>query len=275
LDLVAPFGDFRLISNIPGAAIRSVTPASDSSYMVHVDVGKGNGSIRMNVVDDDSITDEAGNPLGGIGTGNGDFTTGETYIINKSITAVKTLVFQSQPKYDGWILESGENTNHGGELNNDARSIFAGDDATNKQYKGILSFDTTPVPNNAVILSVQLKVRQRENVGSNPFDTVGVLQSEIRKGSFSDSANLQIDDFSAPASPGSVLDTFAQLTPNWYVTELNDANLALVNKSGITQFRLSFSKDDNNNLQADTFSFYSGNYLSSYMPQLVVTYYVP
>ena len=188
---------------------------------------------------------------------------------------MKTLAFQSQPKYDGWILESGESTNQGGELNNDARSIFAGDDSTNKQYKGILSFDTTPLPNNAVILSVQLKVRQREIVGSNPFDTFGVLQSEIRKGTFSDNANLQIDDFSAPASPGSVLDTFAQLTPNWYATEVHDANFALVNKSGITQFRLSFSKDDNNNLQADTFSFYSGNYLSSYMPQLVVTYYIP
>jgi len=77
------------------------------------------------------------------------------------------------------------------------------------------------------------------------------------------------------ASAGSVMDTLTVLTPNWYAAELHDANLAFVNKTGITQFRLSFNKDDNNNLNADTIAFYSGDSVSANTPQLIVTYYIP
>jgi len=275
VDSVAPFKDFRLVSNISGAAIISITSASDSSYMVHVNAGIGNGPIRLDVVDNDSITDSAGNPLGGGGAGNGDFTAGETYIINKSITTLKTAAFQSQPKYDGWILESGENTNQSGEIEKEARSFLVGDDSMNRQYKAIVSFDTSSLPNHAVILSVQLKVKRRAIVGEDPFGALGTLQSEIIKGAFSNDAVLQADDFSAPASQGSVTDTFTELTPNWYAAELREANLAFVNKAGITQFRLSFSKDDNNDLNADTVALYSGDSVSANIPQLVVAYYVP
>jgi hypothetical protein len=274
VDLVAPFNDFRLVSNIPGNAITGITRVSDSIYTVSVNAGTGDGTIRLDIVDNDSITDAAGNPLGGVGTGNGDFAAGEIYLINKSITSLKTSVFKSQPTYDGWVLESGKNSNLGGELDKKAATFFVGDDLMDKQYKGILSFNTTSLSNNAVILSVQLKIKERGIVGSDPFKTHGTLQSEIRNGTFSDKAILQTDDFSASATPGSVLDTFAELSSDWYATELHDANFALVNKTGITQFRLSFSKDDNNH-NADYVEFYSGNALSANMPQLVVTYYVP
>jgi hypothetical protein len=126
-----------------------------------------------------------------------------------------------------------------------------------------------------VILYVQLKVKRQGIMGSDPFATHGALLSEIRTGTYSDKAILQADDFSAGATAGYVLDTFAELTRNWYAAELHDANLALVNRAGTTQFRLSFSKDDNDNLNADYVEFYSGNAQSSNMPQLVVTYYVP
>ena len=116
VDLVAPFKDFRLVSNIPGAAITGITPTSESTYTVRVNARKGNGTIRLDIVDNDSITDAAGNPLGGVGAGNGDFRAGESYIINESITTIKTKIFKSQPAYDGWVLESGENTNLGGDL---------------------------------------------------------------------------------------------------------------------------------------------------------------
>lgn len=274
VDLVVPFKDFRLVSNIPGAAITGITPASESSYTVLVNAGKGNGTLRLDVFDDDSITDAGGNPLGGVGAGNGDFTAGETYVINKSITTLKTSVFKSQRTYDGWILESGENTNLGGELDKGAATFFVGDDAMDKQYKGIVSFNTSPLPNKAVILYVQLKIKRQDIVGSDPFGTHGNLLAEIHNGTYSDKAILQVDDFSA-ATPSSVLDSFAELTSSWYATELHDANLALVNRAGTTQFRLSFSTDDNDNLIPDYVEFYSGNSLSTNVPQLIVTYYIP
>lgn len=267
--------DFRLVSTIPGSAISGITSDSETTYTVRVNAGKGNGTLRLDVVDNDSITDTAGNPLGGIGAGNGGFTAGEIYIINKSITTIKTSVFKSQSSYDGWVLESGEDTNRGGSLNYDTATLFVGDDAKDKQYRGIVSFDTSSLPNNAVVLQVQLKIKRREIEGSDPFATHGKLLSEIRSGTFGNIAILQTGDFSAAATRGYVQDLFVELTPGWYATELHNANLALVNKSGTTQFRLSFGKDDNDDLNADYVKFYSGNALSAYMPQLIVTYYVP
>ena len=275
VDLVAPFEDFHLVSNIKGAAIMSITPASESTYVVRVNAGKGNGTLRLDVVDNDSITDAAGNPLGGVGAGNGDFSAGETYIINKSITTLKTSIFKSQPSYDGWVLESGENTNRGGKLDKSAATFYVGDDEKDEQYRGILSFATSSLPNNAVIIYVQLKVKRQAIEGSDPFGTHGALLSEIRKDTFGKNAILQAADFSAAATPGSVKDTFVELTSDWYATELRNANLTLINKAGITQFRLFFSKDDNDDLNADTVKFYSGNALSAAMPQLIVTYYIP
>ena len=48
-----------------------------------MNTGTGNGTIRLDVVDDNSIIDAAGNPLGGVNPGDGDFAGGETYTINK------------------------------------------------------------------------------------------------------------------------------------------------------------------------------------------------
>jgi len=188
---------------------------------------------------------------------------------------VKTSIFKSQPSYDGWLLESGENTNKGGKLDKGATTFHVGDDPKDKQYRGVLSFDTSSLPNNAVILYVQLKIKQQGIEGSDPFGTHGALLSEIRNGTFSNNAILQRGDFSAAATPGSVRDMFVELPSDWYGAELRNANLMLVNRAGSTQFRLFFSKDDNEDLSADFVKLYSGNALSATVPQLIVTYYVP
>jgi hypothetical protein len=275
VDLVPPFKDFRLLSSISGAAITDVTRVTESTYTVRVNAGKGNGILRLDIADDDSITDAAGNPLGGVGAGNGDFTTGETYLINRSITTVKNAIFRSQSGYDGWVLEMGENTSFGGKFDKSASTFLVGDNDKDEQYKGILSFDTSSLPNNAVILQAQLRIRQQGMEGSDPFDTHGTLLSELRKDAFSNKAALQTSDFSAEATRGSVLDPFTEIKSGWYSADLYDVNLKLVNKAGTTQFRLFFSKDDNDDLGADYVKFYSGNSQSAAMPQLIVTYYVP
>ncbi len=48
-------------------------------YTVTVNTCTGNGTIRLDVVDDDTILDAALNPLGGVGAGNGSYASGETY----------------------------------------------------------------------------------------------------------------------------------------------------------------------------------------------------
>jgi beta-lactamase superfamily II metal-dependent hydrolase len=76
------------------ATAASVTNISGSgtTYTVTVDTGTGSGTIRLDVADDDSIVDAAGNPLGGPGAGNGDFTGGQIYTIDRQAPSVNTLV---------------------------------------------------------------------------------------------------------------------------------------------------------------------------------------
>ena len=75
--------DFSLAaSGLTGAAITSVT-GSGSTRTVTAGTGTGDGTLGLNLVDDDSILDGASNKLGGTGAGNGNFT-GQVYTIDKT-----------------------------------------------------------------------------------------------------------------------------------------------------------------------------------------------
>jgi hypothetical protein len=276
VDVVAPFNDFELAtSGIKGASIISAAPVSDTTYTVGVNTGTGNGTIQLNVVDNDSIIDSQGSSLGGTGAGNGSFITGEVYTINKPITNAVSVAFTSAGVYDGWVLESGENTGVGGTLDKTASTFNVGDDLRDRQYRSILSFNTSSLPDNAVILSAKVEIKKQSVVGADPFDTHGVLLLDIRNGPFGNSAGLDVADFSAVASLGSVQDQFSGLTFSLYGASLSNPNLALVNKYGVTQMRLFFSKDDNDDLGEDDVKFFSGDSTSANLPKLIVSYYIP
>jgi hypothetical protein len=91
INTLSPFSDFALsTTGIVGAAITSVS-GSGAIYVVTVDTGSGDGMIRLDVIDDDSIRDLTDNRLGGIGIGNGNFSTGDAYTILKSANASVTV----------------------------------------------------------------------------------------------------------------------------------------------------------------------------------------
>jgi hypothetical protein len=267
--------DFQLASQgITGAAITGVTPVSGTTYTVGASTGSGNGTLRLDLIDNDSIVDAAVQPLGGAGTANGNFTAGEEYKVNKSLADTIAISFKSAGESDGWILESGENTNAGRRIDRNATTLQVGDDPRDRQYKSILSFDTSSLPDNALIVAAQLKVKRQDIVGADPFGTHGALVLEIRTGPFNN-ASLQAADFSAAAGPGGLRDSFAGLTSSWYAAQLSSANLVLINKAGLTQFRLFFSKDDNDDQGADYLKFFSGNSPEANRPELIINYYVP
>jgi hypothetical protein len=277
VDTASPFNDFGLVasSGITNASIASVSPVSSTTYTVRVNTASGDGTIRLDVTDDDSILDASGQPLGGAGPGNGNFTTGETYTVKKSTANSVVVRFKSAATYDGWILESEESTSAGGTFDRNATTFNVGDDQRDRQYKSIVSFDTNSLPDNAAIISAQLKVKRQAILGTDPFTTHGHLFLEIRNGPFGGSAVLEASDFSAPVSSGTTSNPFAALTSSWYAAELGSANLPSINKFGITQFRLFFSKDDNDDQGSDYVKFYSGNWIEVEKPELIITYYLP
>jgi len=67
----------------------------------------------------------------------------------------------------------------------------------------------------------------------------------------------------------------ATSTSNWHTLNLAAANFGTINKTGVTQFRLRFAKQDNGDNGADYVNFYSGNAAAANRPKLTITYYLP
>jgi len=74
---------FLTVTGITGTSITGVT-GSGSVYTVTINTGSDDGTIRLSVTDNDSVIDVIGNQLGGVGVGNGNFTTGQIYTIDKT-----------------------------------------------------------------------------------------------------------------------------------------------------------------------------------------------
>jgi hypothetical protein len=196
-------------------------------------------------------------------------------VANFLINAKVTMTFTSTGSQDGWMLESSKGSGKGGSLNASASTFKLGDDKLNRQYRGLLSFNTTSLPDNAIIQSVVLKVKQSGGViGSNPFSTLGSLYVDIRKGYFGSSSLLQVSDFNAAATASKV-GTFGK-TPvsGWYSATLNASGRSDINKTSLTQLRLYFSKATNANNKADSMNFVSGE-VASARPQLIIIYTLP
>ncbi|MBI3898106.1 MAG: hypothetical protein HY308_07400 [Gammaproteobacteria bacterium] len=74
--------DFALAAaGVSGASITLVS-GSGTTYTVTAGTGTDDGTLGLNLVDDDSIVDAVGNPVGGTGAGNGNFT-GQVYTITR------------------------------------------------------------------------------------------------------------------------------------------------------------------------------------------------
>jgi CSLREA domain-containing protein len=186
-----------------------------------------------------------------------------------------TLKLRSQGSYDGWILESAEGSNQGGTLNATATTFRLGDDATDRQYRAILSFDTSTIPANAVITVAKLKIKKQGLTGSDPFVTHTRLKIDMKKPFFGAVRGLGLDDFNALAGKSAIAAFNGTPTNEWYSAKLSAAAYAYINRSGTTQFRLRFILDDDDDLSADFVSFLSGEAGTTARPVLVIKYYLP
>jgi len=79
-------------------AVYSAPPPADE-YTVQVNAGDGDGTIKLNLVDDGTIKDEYGHVLGGWGI-NGGFTEGQAYTIGASAPAVASIERADQSPTD-------------------------------------------------------------------------------------------------------------------------------------------------------------------------------
>ncbi|HEX3129172.1 MAG TPA: S8 family serine peptidase [Thermoanaerobaculia bacterium] len=187
------------------------------------------------------------------------------------------VTFNSVAAQDGYVLESGETTNVGGSNNSTAATTSAlrvGDDNKDKQYKTVVSFDTSSIPDGATIVSAIVRLRRGTLSGTNPFTTHGICWADVQSGGFSGSTTLQNGDFEAAATAvQSASLTNAATDGAWSEGNLNAAGLVAINKTGTTQLRIYFALDDNDDTGNDFLGYYSGdNGTAANRPQLVITY---
>ena len=191
---------------------------------------------------------------------------GEWWSFTTGAAVSQQMTFHSTGTYDGWVLESGETSGIGGSRNATATTARLGDDASDRQYRSLLHFDTTGLPDNAVITGVTLRIKKQSVVGTSPFSTHGSLTVDARTGSFGTAA-LANADFKAAASGLNVGKFAKTAVSGWYRATLKTAVFPLVNRVGTTQFRLRFTIDDNDDRATDYLAFYTGDSTAANRPE--------
>lgn len=260
----------------PSVSLKNATVSSVSgsnggtSYVVTVGGYTGSGFLRLDVRPTATIEDLDGLPF------SGGYYKGQNYVILTNQT------FTSNGTYDGLILESSETSNLGGSFNNNWSNFYVGDGAADKQYRAILSFDTSALPDTAILTLAQLKIRQAAPLvgDQSPFSWGQYLRADICRGWFGSLAALQLSDFNAFSSASCKNNlVYVGSTPasGWYAAQWSSVEgLGYINQRGLTQVRLRFGKDDNDDGAADYLRFYSGNLSGiASRPQLIIRYYVP
>ena len=176
---------------------------------------------------------------------------------------------------DGYVRASNNANTAGGFISTNNTSRL-GDDSSNRQYKAILSFNTSSIPRNAVITSGTLIFKRSGLTGINMF-TTGTGYADIKGGTgFNGSTTLETGDFQAAADATQVA-TMSYPASNGSLSSgaLNAAGLGFINKTGTTQFRVYLSPATNSNNTNDYVSWYTGSdATASNRPALQVTYFL-
>lgn len=132
-------------------------------------------------------------------------------------------------------------------------------------YRTVLSFDTSTLPDNAVIESATLRIYRKSLTG-----TISSINIDIKSGYFGNASTLEQEDYNNAASSTGVATLGVPGANNGYSEAALPAGIfAYINKTGKTQFRLRPSTTAD--YTSDVLEMYGGD-SSSYAPKLYITY---
>jgi PKD repeat protein len=266
----------------PGAAYTGQTlagSATDEDAGASLSYSKISGPSWLTVAANGALTGTPASTNAGLNTWTvqvSDGTATDTATLNITVAVIQlTNTFTSVNAEDGWLLESSETSGVGGSLSataNSTSSLRIGDDSGRKQYRSVVSFDTSALPDGATIISATLRLK-RGTISQNPSG-LGAINVDIQGTSgFGGATALATGDFHAAASATGVA-TMSYPTSNgtWSTGALNATGLANINKTGKAQFRVAFATDDDNDNKADYLGLYSGEASAGNQPELIIVY---
>ncbi len=188
-----------------------------------------------------------------------------------------TVTFTSVGSEDGRTSESTETSNVGGSAtasDSTSSGLRVGDFSGDLQYRSVLSFDTSAIPDGATITAATLSLVRGSLTGTNPFTTHGTCGVDVRTGFFGTAATLAVSDFEAAATATAVA-TLSNPASNGAASSgaFNAAGLAAISKTGPTQIKIYFTLDDNDDGGSDYVGFWGGEAATAAnRPKLTVTY---
>ncbi len=168
---------------------------------------------------------------------------------------------------DGWVRSDG-NVGVGG--------IRVGDNGSSNLYRGIASFNTGAIPDNATITGASLFINRASLSGVNPFSSglLGAAAVDVKTGTFG-GAGVEVTDYFSAADAVDA-GCFIGTAPNNGYTiriDLKPGGFSKISKSGHTQFRIYFQAASGS--LNDYVQFNNGDQPGLLAPYLDVFYSLP
>lgn len=193
----------------------------------------------------------------------------------------ESMTFYSEAEFDGSILESSEGSGAGGSVDSAATNFRFGDDAANSRYRGFFSFDTSPIPSDAVISSAQVGFTRQSIVGHEPWTFgQGLVDGDfayldLAVPHFGSGPELEPSDWQAEPTLTNV-GRFVVPYKNGLTTMdlLNPEALPVINRNGRTQLRLYMSRGTNFDNSPDYITIGTGAAIGRNRPFMRVEYYI-
>lgn len=195
----------------------------------------------------------------------------------RPMSASGVATFRSFGKYDGYVREYMDDYWFGNVVNSGASTIYVGDDAGKRLMVGILDFNTSALPDSAIITyaTLQMRVANLNLRYGDPYLILGDVYADIVTPYFGNYPTLESMDFEWFADGWA--GTFSQAYKNnqWVYLDVDPLLYTSINVADRTQFKVYFF-DDNDDGLPQGITFYSGNHsIAAYRPTLTIYYDVP
>jgi len=257
-------GDFSTPCNTPGGFNLDYTPlvddACDTTFTVDPDGTLPYGTTLVTV----TVTDQAGNEA--------------TCSFNVTVTpdVQEPLRAASIGTEDGYVREPDMVLMAEGPAVTKGTTAQVGDDSGNWQNRGVFSFDTSALPDDAVVTTVTLRLTRASSAGN----TVSLGNLLLDMGGSLIGANAGLDTFDYDDSAAAALDvatSFPVPAGNGFTTfaSVDSSHNGLVDVTGRTQFRVRFETLSDGDNQSDYIAFHTGEASAIVRPELIVEYYTP
>ncbi|MCS6933852.1 MAG: GDSL-type esterase/lipase family protein [Chitinophagales bacterium] len=168
---------------------------------------------------------------------------------------------------DGWVRSDGS-TGVG--------NIRMGDHSNGSMYRGIVSFNTSSIPDQATITRASIFLNRSSLTGSNPLSGtfLGTPRVDIKHGSYG-APHIESSDYAQQADAYNIGCFIGTAPHDGYTIRIDISPSALhyIHKQGLTQFRIYFPQASG--FFSDYVQFHNGNQPGLLAPYLDVHYTLP